>query len=343
MSFFRRHLTFITFAVVMMGLPFLVHNKYYLSVLAFTATRLMAVIGLNLLMGQAGQISLGHAAFIGLGAYGAAILTTTYGVNPWLAMLLAAVISGVIAGLIGVPTLKLKGHYLAMATLGFGEIVSILLIQLKGLTNGTDGIVGIPSLSLGPIDFSQPLPFHLLAWGVALGMLLLALNLSGSRTGRALRALHRAEVAASSSGVNTAFQKVQIFVVSAVFASIGGSLTAYYVQFISPDSYSLTVSVLLVTGVVVGGMASVWGAVWGTAVIMIIPEVLKNAGGGKYQDYTNLVYGVILILIMIFLPGGIVGWREAGARFRQRVDRLRGQRPVDLHLDDPEGDRVGGA
>jgi branched-chain amino acid transport system permease protein len=317
MSYLRRHGVFLSFAVVMMAAPFFITNKYYLSVLAFTATRLMIVLGLNLLMGQAGQISLGHAAFVGLGAYGSAILTTRYQIDPWVAMVAAAVLAGSVAALIGVPTLKLKGHYLAMATLGFGEIVHILLIQFKWLTRGTDGIVGIPPLMLGDINLSQPFNFHLLAWGIALIMLRISLNLTGSRVGRSLRALHRADIAAQSLGVNTAFRKVQIFVVSAVFASLSGSLYVHYVYYISPDSFTIVFSVILVTTVIIGGMGSVWGAVVGTFVMMLLPEYLKRYD----QDYTNLVFGLMLILIMIFLPGGLIGIAQLKGRILRRFSR----------------------
>lgn len=344
MAFLNRHRLYLAFAVIMLAIPLLVTDRYYLSVLAFMGTQLMTVIGLNLLMGQAGQISLGHAAFVGLGAYGSAILTTKYNVNPWLAMLLAALFAAVVAGLIGVPSLKLKGHYLAMATLGFGEIVYILLIQLKDLTSGTDGIVGIPSLSIGSLNFGNPRYFHLLAWGVALLLLRIALNLTHSRTGRALRALHWAEVAAGSAGVNTAFQKVQIFMLSAVFASLAGSFYAYNVQYISPDSFALTYSIILVTSVVIGGLGSVWGAVWGTFILSLLPEGLKKIGDGAYQDYTNLIFGVLLVVIMIFLPGGIVGWRQAVTRGRRRWDDLRGRgrRPVTQgSIEEPDEIRAG--
>ena len=304
LTFARRHSAFTMFAVVVMGAPVLINNAYYLSILAFAATRLMISLGLNLLMGQAGQISLGHAAFVGIGAYGAAIMTTRWHIDPWLAMALAAIVSGVAAGIIGIPTLKLKGHYLALATLGVGEIVFILLVQMKSITNGTDGLTGIPSLAIGGLKFSQysPRAFHLLVWGVALIMLLISINLSHSRVGRALKGLHRSEIAARSLGVDTAFHKVQVFIVSAVFASIAGSFYAYYVQFISPDSFTLTFSILLVTGVVIGGLGSVWGAVLGTLLLVLLPEYLR-----RYDDYTNLVFGVLVIVIMIFLPSGMLG------------------------------------
>ncbi len=316
-AYLRRHAAFIAFAVVVMAAPFFVHSTYYLSVLAFTATRLMVVLGLNLLLGQAGQISLGHAAFVGIGAYGSAIMTTRWSLDPWLAMGISALLAGAVAGVLGIPTLKLKGHYLAMATLGFGEIVLILLIQFKWLTSGSDGIVGIPSLSLGGLDLGQPRAYHWIAWGVALLMFRMALNLVDSRVGRSLRALHRTEIAAASLGVNTSFRKVQIFVVSAVFASIAGSFYVYYIHFISPDSFAITFSVILLTTVVIGGVGSVWGAVWGTLLMMFLPEYLKRFN----QDYTNLTFGLLMIVIMIFLPGGLVSLGGAFGRASRRLRR----------------------
>lgn len=316
-KYIRRHAAFITFAVVVMAAPFFVHSTYYLSILAFTATRLMAALGLNLLMGQAGQISLGHAAFVAVGAYGSAIMTTRWALDPWLAMAIAALLAAAIAGVLGVPTLKLKGHYLAMATLGFGEIVFILLIQLKWLTSGSDGIVGIPALSIAGLDLGRPKAYHWIAWGVALVMFRMTLNLVDSRVGRSLRALHRAEIAASSLGVNTSFRKVQTFMVSAVFASIAGSFYVYYIHFISPDSFTITFSVILLTTVVIGGVGSVWGAVWGTLLMMFLPEYLKRFN----QDYTNLTFGLLMIVIMIFLPGGLVSIGGAFNRVRRRLRR----------------------
>ena len=296
LEFARRNAGYFVFAVIIMTIPAYLSNSYYLSVLAFMGTRFMMALGLSLLLGQAGQVSLGQAAFVGIGAYGAAILTTQLGADPWLAMATAALLSAVIAGLVGIPTLKLKGHYLAMATLGINEIVYILIVQLKGLTNGTDGITGIPSLSIGGLDFSGPKAYHLLVWGVGLVMLRFSLNLTSSRVGRSLRALRRSEPAAESLGVDTSYRKVQIFMLAAVFASIAGSFDAYYVNYISPESYSISFSIILVTGVIIGGLRSIWGALWGSIVIVVLPEILKRFN----EDVTNLVFGVLLIIIMIF-------------------------------------------
>jgi branched-chain amino acid transport system permease protein len=288
----RRHTGFLVFAVVVMTIPAYVGGSYYLSILAFMGTRFMMAMGLSLLVGQAGQISLGQAAFVGIGAYGSAILTTRVGLNPWAAMLVAAVLSATIAGLVGMPTLRLKGYYLAMATLGVNEIIYILLVQLRPLTNGTDGISGVPGLAIGGLDLGGPRAYHLVVWGVALLMFRVVLNLSQSRVGRSLRALHRSEPAAQSLGVD----KVQVFMIAAVFASIAGSFDAHFMHFVSPESYTITYSIILITGVIIGGLGSLWGALWGTIVIVVLPELLKRVN----DDVTNLVFGVLLVLIMIF-------------------------------------------
>ncbi len=297
-DFWRRNWGFMLLAVLALALPSFLADVYLLSILAFMATRFMVVVGLGLLLGQAGQISLGHAAFVAIGAYGSALLVTRLHVNPWLAMAMAAVLAAGVAGIIGVPTLKLKGHYLAMATLGFGEIVFILLVQLKGLTRGTDGITGIPPLTLGPLNFSNPRLYHVLVWVVALVVFRLALNLSESRVGRSLKALRRSELAAESLGVNTSWRKLQVFMISAVFASLAGSFDAHYVQFISPEAYTITFSVILVCSVVIGGFRSVWGALRGTLATVILPEIIKRID----EDAVNLVFGVLLILIVVLLP-----------------------------------------
>ena len=293
-----------------MTIPAYLSSEYYLSVLAFAATRFMMALGISLLLGQAGQISLGQAAFVGIGAYGSAILTTRLGFNPWVAMVVAAILAAAIAGLVGVPTLKLKGYYLAMATLGINEIIYILLVQLKPLTNGTDGITGIPALAIGGLDLGSPRAYHLVVWGVALLMFRFALNLGQSRVGRSLRALRLSEPAAESLGVDSSYRKVQAFIVAAVFASIAGSFDASYVHYISPESYTITFSIILITGVIIGGLRTFWGAVWGTLVIVILPELLKRVN----EDLTNLVFGVLLVAIMVLSGGGTTSvWRRLRA------------------------------
>ncbi|MEW6658254.1 MAG: branched-chain amino acid ABC transporter permease [Thermodesulfobacteriota bacterium] len=278
-----------------------VHNDYYLTLINFIGIHTLLVVGLNLLMGYAGQISLGHAAFFGLGAYTSGILTATFGVNPWLALLAGLVVCGLTAILIGVPALKLRGYYLAMATLGFGIIVYIFLNEAQTWTGGPSGLAGIPALSIFGFQFDTPKRLYFLIWPVLGGILALSANLVDSRTGRALRALHEGEVAAESLGVNTARLKLKIFVWSALYASLAGSLYAHTLNFIAPSSFGFMFSIKLVTMVVLGGMASIWGSLLGAAVLTVLPEILT-----MFHDYEVIIFGVILMVVMIFLPRGLV-------------------------------------
>jgi branched-chain amino acid transport system permease protein len=291
--------------------PLAIANTFYLRILILVALNLILVTGLNLLMGQAGQISLGQAAFFGIGAYASALFVTKGHLSFWLALPLAALISGMVAFLIGMPTLKLKGHYLAMATLGFGEIVYILLLQLRPVTGGPDGIIGIPAPAIGKILLDTPATYYYLVWAVALLLFFIALNITRSRVGRALRALHESETAAAATGIDTSRYKVKIFVLCGMYGGIAGSLYAHYISYINPETFVITLSVVLVTMVVVGGAASVWGAFVGASILTILPEYLR-----AYQDFSLVFYGSILILVMIFMPQGIV---PAIVRWYQRL------------------------
>jgi len=312
-AFFRHHLLHVSaFALLMALVPFMVTSRYYLNLFIFIGIHTLLTLGLNLLMGYAGQISLGHAAFFGLGAYTSGILTVTYHVSPWPAMGAAVLVTIMVALVIGVPTLKLTGYYLGMATLGFGIIVNICFRELSGITGGPSGLVGIPPLSLGGVVLDEPRYVYYLIWGVTLGALAVSLNIVDSRVGRALRAIHDSEVAARASGVDTARLKIWVFVVSAVYASLAGSLYAHFVTFISPSSFGFMFSVKLVTMVVVGGMASVWGAVFGAATLTALPEVLA-----AFHDYEILIFGFILMVVMIFLPQGLTrGFLDLAERWR---------------------------
>ncbi len=278
-----------------------VGNDYYFTLLNIIGINTMLVVGLNLLLGYAGQISLGHAAFFGLGAYTTGILTATYGVNPWLALPAGLVVAGAAAFLVGVPALKLRGYYLAMATLGFGIIVYIFFNQAQHLTGGPSGLSGIPSLSLFGFALDTPERLFLLIWPALGVILLVSANLVNSRLGRALRALHDSEPAAQSLGVNTFRAKLMIFVWSALYAALAGSLYAHTLNFIAPTSFNFMFSIKLVTMVVVGGMSSVWGSLLGAAVLTILPEFLA-----VFHDFEFIIFGTILMVVIIFLPRGLV-------------------------------------
>jgi len=301
--------------------PLCIHNNYYLSVLAFVAINTILAVGLNLLMGYAGQVSLGHAAFFGLGAYSSAILTTQYHVSPWLALLAGLVVTSSIALLIGIPCLRLTGHYLAMATLGFGWIVYIVMVHWSALTGGTSGIEQIPKLAIGSLVFGDDTSRLYLTWTVAILLLALSANIVNSRVGRALRALHSGEMAAASLGVNPARYKVQVFVLSAAYASIAGSLYAHTVNFISPSSFGFVFSVELVVMVVIGGMASVWGAPIGAGAITLLAEWLRSVGEAVpvFKEFDVIAHGAILILVMIFMPAGLTcGVRDLFGKWSRR-------------------------
>jgi len=282
--------------------PLLVKNRYFLSIAIFAGFNALIVLGLNLLMGYAGQISLGQAAFYGLGAYSSAILTTRYLLPPLLALILAALITGSTALIIGVPSLKLRGHYLAMATLGFGIIVYIIFNELDWITGGPSGFLGIPALKLGNITFHSQIQYYFLIWGVVSLVILFSRNLVYSRVGRALRALNFSELAAQGVGVNTSRHKLEIFIWSAICASLAGSLYAHYMSFISPSSFGFHFSIELVTMVVVGGLASIWSSLGGAVILTLLPEILRIL-----KDYDIIVYGLILMVVMIFMPVGIIG------------------------------------
>ena len=286
--------------MLLAALPLAGANPYYLNVMIFIGIHTLIVVGLNLLMGYAGQISLGHAAFFGLGAYTSGILTATYQMSPWPAMLLAVVFTVLVALLVGMPSLKLTGYYLAMATLGFGIIVYICFKELVGLTGGPSGLVGIPLLRIGSITLVEPKHYYYLVWGVTLGAIAISLNIVDSRMGRALRAIHDSEAAARASGISTARLKIWVFALSAVYASVAGSLYAHFITFISPSSFDFMFSIKLVTMVVVGGMASIWGAVFGAATLTLLPEVLT-----VFHDYDIVLFGLILMVVMIFMPQGL--------------------------------------
>jgi branched-chain amino acid transport system permease protein len=291
---------FVLFAFAVMVTPFFLGDSYFLNVLVFVGINTMLALALNLLLGFAGQISLGHAAFFGLGAYISGILTTTYAVDSWIAMALAAVAVGAIAFAVGFPILKLQGHYLAMATLGLGIIVYILFNETVELTGGPSGFSGIPNLRIGNLTFDSDLKNYYLIWAVALITILLSVNIIRSRIGRALRAIHDSEVAARVMGVNVRLLKVQIFTISAVMCAVSGSLYAHTMTFIAPASFGFNFSVELLTMVIIGGLGSIYGSFLGAAILTMLPEFLR-----VFQDFDIIIYGLMLVVITMYMPGGL--------------------------------------
>jgi len=307
----RRFRGLAVLAAIIALLPLVLPNNYYYDVAIRIGMNAIIVVGLNLLIGYAGQISLGHAGFYGLGAYASAVLTTRFGWPPLVAMLSGMAAVGVIAFIVARPILRLRGHYLAMATLGLGIIIYMVLANESAWTGGNDGMNVQPFTLLGLTLASERI-WYWVTGAVLLGAIVLANNIVDSPVGRALRAVHGSEIAAQVAGIDTARYKVRIFVVSAVFASAVGSMMAHYIGFITPQVSSFFHSIELVTMVVVGGMASTYGAVLGAAILTMLPQLLT-----KFEGYEMIVFGLILMLTVIFLPRGLLPTLAAAARLRK--------------------------
>nr|CAD6616735.1 branched-chain amino acid ABC transporter permease [Rhizobium sp. TCK] len=298
--------TLLTLAVLIALTPFFFPSGYYYRVGALIFVNGLAVTGIVILTGYAGQISLGHAGFAGIGAYACALAPVHLGIHPALAVVLGAVISAVLAWLVGRPILRLKGYYLAVASLGFGILVSMVLNNERELTGGPDGI-DVADLGLRGLlkDFGLDLTNGEF-WYFFSGLCLLlgawlALNLYNSPTGRALRALHGSEIAARTVGVDVARMKLNAFVVSAVYASVSGSLLALQNKFITPDVAGFMHSIEMVTMAVLGGVGSVLGAIFGAGILTLLPQVLT-----VFAEYEQLVLGLVMMLVMIFLREGLL-------------------------------------
>ncbi|MDY6953552.1 MAG: branched-chain amino acid ABC transporter permease, partial [Thermodesulfobacteriota bacterium] len=310
----HQHLLYVMVLVLVLAiLPLFMETSYCLLVLNVIGLNTMVVVGLNLLVGYAGQISMGHAAFYGMGAYVSAVATTNMDLYawsfpwlpgwslPWLIIVVAMLLTGAVAYLIGIPTLRLKGNYLVMATLGLNIIFEIVLVEWDSLTGGANGMAGIPHLEVGGFQFDSDLKFYFLIWGLSLVALLASLSLVDSRVGRALRAIHGSEVAANTLGINTHRYKVKVFVLSAMFASLAGSLYAHYITVITPKSCDIVYSIQVVIMVIVGGLGSVWGSLFGAVMLTLLSEVLHIV-----EKFNVVAMGLILMVVMIFFPEGFI-------------------------------------
>ena len=297
--------------LLLLTIPHLLPGKYLLQLVNLGLISLIVVVGLNYITGYCGQINFGQAAFWGIGAYVTA-LSTMNGVSFWLALPLAAIATGLCSLLLGIPTLKLRAYYLAMATIGFGEIVQLVLIHWEPVTGGTSGLRGVPGVSIGGHLISGNLEhyYFLLAWcALALG---LALRVRASKLGRAMIALRDSEIAAEVAGVDTVRIKMLAFAMSSMYAGVAGGLYVSYVNYVSPDLFSNAQAVLFFTMLVVGGTGSAVGAVLGTALLTALPEALRFL-----KEWYLVLYGVGVILIIIFIPEGLA---SLGARRRKRTE-----------------------
>jgi branched-chain amino acid transport system permease protein len=290
----------IAVGIVVAVLPLLLPSSFYLRVIALVYVNALAVLGLNLLMGFAGQVSLGHAGFFGIGAYAVALGPVYLGLPSWASLIGGSALSALLAFVVGRPILRLSGYYLAIATLGMGVLISMVVSNESNITGGPNGME-VPRLVLFGWRVAGPLTWYWIS-GVTLVIgVLVVVNLMESPTGRALRAIHDSETAARVLGVDVARYKLLAFVISAVFASIAGSYLVLLDGFVAPTTTSFLLSIEFVVMAVLGGLGSILGSIVGAAILVILPQFLT-----VFHDYEHIVLGAIIIVFLIFLPAGIV-------------------------------------
>lgn len=266
------------------------------NILILSGINIIIVLGLNLITGVTGQLSLGHAAFVSIGAYSSSILMMSLGVPFGVALVAAFVIAGLVGGLFGIPILRLHGDYFAIATLGFCEVVRVIMMNMKATINGESQRLSL-SLSNIPQHISIPLVLILVILAI-----LFMIRLEKSKFGLALRSIREDEIASQMMGINIARHKVLSFAIGSAFAGLGGALLASYITAISPNDFGFTRSIELLCMLVLGGMGSIVGVIAGTTILTAIPEVLRFA-----SEYRMIMYGVVLIIMMVFRPKGLFG------------------------------------
>lgn len=299
--------------------PLVVSDRFLLKVFTFCGVNALVVIGLALLFGYAGQVSLGNAAFVGLGAYTSAYCTVHLG-WPWLLSFAAAGAVAALGGLVlAIPSLRLKGHYLAMATLSFGLLMSLAFVEAEPITGGVDGFTGIPFPSIGPVEFRTASSLYWLVWGCVGVAVLVAHNITSLQPGRAMRALHGSELGAQACGVDIVGVKTRAFVVSALMAGLAGALYAGVVGFISPSPFTLTASITFIAMAIVGGTGSLAGPIVAAVTLTLVQYSnslipgLPQETAQAIQSYQEDVYGLAIVLIVIFAPRGLAGlWKRRG-------------------------------
>lgn len=303
-------------ALLIVGLPILLNSSFWIYNVTLISTYAVVVIGLNVLVGYIGIVSFAQTAFMAVGGYGVAILTVNDHWNPWLASVVAIALAGVLAFILGFPLLRLRGHYLTMATFALA-IAVYYFVTGAGFTGGAVGISAVPVLAVGSISFGNAVPMELLTAGVAIVALYLVSKLASSHIGRDWKAIAAREDVAVSLGVRVVNRKLMAFTLAAVLGAIGGVLYVEATSYVSPDLYSTTIIVNLFVMLFIGGRARTTGPVIGTAIVLVLPELISSLSGVE-----GIVFDALLILIILFFPRGVVGglaslWNLLLARSRR--------------------------
>ena len=288
--------------IFMIVLPFLLPSQYAMHVANLSLIFAIMSLSLNLLTGCTGLFSVGHVAFYGIGAYTSALLTTKLGLSVWIGFFAAGCVAAFCSLILGLPSIRLKGLFLAVSTLAFGEITYQVLLNWRAVTNGSSGIIGIPSPSLFGFEFNTYQRCYYIILAVLILTIVLFRNLISSRAGRALFSIRESESASSAMGVNTYKYKIMAFMCSSFFAGVAGALYAHEVHYISPDSFKAAESTSVLAMMVVGGIGHLPGSILGGVILTVIPELLRSFG-----DIRLVLYGLAIVVIVVFAPSGIGG------------------------------------
>lgn len=314
----RKLLTFAILALLLSA-PFIITNEYILHIMITIGLYAILTLSLNLVTGYTGQFSMAHAAFYGIGAYIAALTMLRWGASFWIALILSAVLAAIFGLVLGLPALRLQGDYLGIVTLGFGEIVRLVFVNWINVTRGPMGLPGIPSPQIGSYVFNSKTPYYYLIL-VLLAITIFCMHrLTNSRFGLGLITVREDEVAASAIGINNTKLKLAAFTIGALFAGVAGAFFAGYISFVSPDSFMFIDSVTILAMVVLGGMGSIMGSIIGATVLVIAPELLRFL-----MAYRMLLYGLMMIIMMIYKPEGF--WGGSKRKKNSWLKALRGEK-----------------
>lgn len=289
--------------VIVLSLVPITGNEYIIHVMIIVYIYMILASSLDILVGYTGALNLGHAAFFAIGAYTSTLLSMKFSVSPWIGLILGGLFAMVAGLILGIPCLRLRGPYLAISTLGFGVVVYIFLNNLEEITRGPLGIPGIPSLpGLGILDFTKKTTYYYFAMILGLTCLLILKLLATSRYGKILIAIREDEDAAKAIGVNIALYRLLAFMIATFFAGLAGGVYAHYIRYISPDLSTLSESITILSMTLVGGFGTIIGPAFGALLLTFISELLR-----PLLEYRFLIYGGLIIFIVRFMPGGIIG------------------------------------
>ena len=294
-----------------LAFPQLGLKNYYLHIAVLSLLHILLALGLNLIAGYAGQLSLAHAAFYGIGAYTTALMTLNQHWSFWLAAPIGAVVAGLVAVAIGLPTLRLKGPYFVISSMGFGEIVRLIFLNWQSVTRGPNGLPGIPApdpINLGfvKLTFESRMESYYLILFVLFGVLILYYNLVNSRIGRALRAIRNDYIAAQVMGIHIAFYRILAFAGGAALAGLTGALYSGYIRFISPDTFTSGESINILIMMVIGGMGTIVGPIIGAVAITYLLETMR-----VFAEYRLVIYGLLMFVVILYMPQGVAGMLES--------------------------------